>query len=155
MTRRQVKNRGFASMSRERNAELARRARAGEIDFSRATTFNLDELERLVHARTKLIVINSPHNPTGAMLAQSDLERLAEIAGRVDAWVLSDEAYRWLDHPGGADHRSVVGPPGPGHRAGDRGRRRSPSATGTRRSLGHPSTCAMSSSSLGGTTPGV
>lgn len=63
--------------------------------------FDLDALEGLVTDRTKLIVINSPHNPTGALLSQSDLERIAEIAGRIDAWVLSDEAYRWLDHPGG------------------------------------------------------
>jgi aspartate/methionine/tyrosine aminotransferase len=63
--------------------------------------FDLDALERLVTDRTKLIVINSPHNPTGALLTQADLERIAGIAGRVDAWVLSDEAYRWLDHPGG------------------------------------------------------
>jgi aspartate/methionine/tyrosine aminotransferase len=63
--------------------------------------FDLDALETLVTDRTKLIVINSPHNPTGALLSQGDLKRIAEIAGRVNAWVLSDEAYRWLDHPGG------------------------------------------------------
>ncbi len=64
--------------------------------------FDLDALETLVTDRTKLIVINSPHNPTGALLSQADLERIAEIAARRGAWVLSDEAYRWLDHPGGA-----------------------------------------------------
>lgn len=66
-------------------------------------TFDLDELERLVTDRTKLIVINSPHNPTGAILSQSDLERIASIADRAGAWVLSDEAYRWISHPGGVD----------------------------------------------------
>ncbi len=64
-------------------------------------SFDLDALESLVTDRTKLIVINSPHNPTGALLRQSDLERIAEIADRVGAWVLSDEAYRWIEHPGG------------------------------------------------------
>lgn len=63
--------------------------------------FDLDALESLVTDRTKMIVINSPHNPTGALLNQADLERIGKIASRVDAWVLSDEAYRWLDHPGG------------------------------------------------------
>lgn len=63
--------------------------------------FDLDALEALVTDRTKLIIINSPHNPTGALLDQADMERIAAIAQRVDAWVLSDEAYRWLDHPGG------------------------------------------------------
>jgi aspartate/methionine/tyrosine aminotransferase len=66
-------------------------------------SFDLDALEALVTERTRLIVINSPHNPTGAVLSQADLERIAAIAGRVDAWVLSDEAYRWLDHPGGTE----------------------------------------------------
>lgn len=64
-------------------------------------SFDLDALESLVTDRTKLIVINSPHNPTGAMLRQPDLERIAQIADRVGAWVLSDEAYRWIEHPGG------------------------------------------------------
>jgi aspartate/methionine/tyrosine aminotransferase len=70
-------------------------------------TFDLDALEALVAERTKLIVINSPHNPTGALLSQAELERIAEIADRVGAWVLSDEAYRWLDHPGGV---TLAGP---------------------------------------------
>jgi len=65
--------------------------------------FDLDELERLVTDRTKMIVINSPHNPTGAYLGQAELERVAQIADSAGAWVLSDEAYRWLTHPGGAE----------------------------------------------------
>ena len=65
--------------------------------------FDLDELESLVTDRTKLIVINTPHNPTGAVLLQDDLERIAALADRVGAWVLSDEAYRWLSHPGGVE----------------------------------------------------
>lgn len=66
-------------------------------------TFDLDALEALVTDRTKLIVINSPHNPTGAMLSQQDLERIARIASSTGAWILSDEAYRWLEVPSGAD----------------------------------------------------
>ncbi|HEV2128251.1 MAG TPA: aminotransferase class I/II-fold pyridoxal phosphate-dependent enzyme [Thermomicrobiales bacterium] len=66
-------------------------------------TFDLDALDSLVTDRTKLIVINSPHNPTGAVLSQADAERIARIANRADAWVLSDEAYRWLTHPGGIE----------------------------------------------------
>ncbi len=63
--------------------------------------FDLDELERLVTPRTKLIVINTPHNPTGAILSASELQRLYDLAVSVGAKVLSDEAYRWLDLPGG------------------------------------------------------
>lgn len=68
-----------------------------ESDFA----FDLDQLESLVSDRTKLIVVNSPHNPTGAFLRQQDLESIAEIAERAGAWVMSDEAYRWIEHPGG------------------------------------------------------
>lgn len=64
-------------------------------------TFDLDALDALVTERTKMIIVNSPHNPTGAILTRQDLERIAAIADRVGAWILSDEAYRWLTHPGG------------------------------------------------------
>jgi aspartate/methionine/tyrosine aminotransferase len=62
--------------------------------------FDLDELERLVTTRTRLIVINSPHNPTGAMLSAEDLRRIDRLASSIGARVLSDEAYRWLEVPG-------------------------------------------------------
>lgn len=64
--------------------------------------YDLDQLEALVRDDTKLIVINSPHNSTGAMLDADQLQQVIAIADRVGAWILSDEAYRWLEHPGGA-----------------------------------------------------
>lgn len=63
--------------------------------------YDLDELERLVTPRTRLIVINTPHNPTGTMLSFEDLARIDRLASSVGARVLSDEAYRWLEIPGG------------------------------------------------------
>lgn len=63
--------------------------------------YDLDGLESLVTDRTKLIVINTPHNPTGATLNDQQLDRVVKIADNVGAWVLSDEAYRWLEIPGG------------------------------------------------------
>lgn len=63
--------------------------------------YDLDKLESLLRPDTRLIVINAPHNPTGAMLDESDLRRIVELADRSNAWILSDEAYRWLEHPGG------------------------------------------------------
>lgn len=63
--------------------------------------YDLDVLEDLLRPDTRLIVINSPHNPTGAMLDEADLNRIVELADRSGAWILSDEAYRWLEHPGG------------------------------------------------------
>ncbi|GAB4421815.1 MAG: aminotransferase [Anaerolineae bacterium] len=63
--------------------------------------YDLDELERLVTQQTRLIVINTPHNPTGAMLSIADVRRIYALAESVGAKVLGDEAYRWLTVPGG------------------------------------------------------
>lgn len=63
--------------------------------------YDLDELETLVRPETKLIVVNTPHNPTGAMLSADELARVYDIALTTGARVLSDEAYRWLEVPGG------------------------------------------------------
>jgi aspartate/methionine/tyrosine aminotransferase len=69
----------------------------GEHGFA----YDLDDLERLLRPDTRLIVINSPHNPTGALLGSDELDRVLELARERDAWVLSDEAYRWLELPDG------------------------------------------------------
>jgi aspartate/methionine/tyrosine aminotransferase len=65
--------------------------------------YDLDELERLVTPQTRLIVVNTPHNPTGAMLSTAEVQRIYALAESVGARVLGDEAYRWLTVPGGAD----------------------------------------------------
>ncbi len=62
--------------------------------------FDLDELKKLVTPKTKLIVINFPHNPTGTTLTESQLEEVYSIAEAAGALLLSDEAYRWLTIPG-------------------------------------------------------
>ena len=54
---------------------------------------DLDELERRVSDKTRAVVINSPHNPTGGVLTRSDLERIAEMAQRHDFLVIADEIY--------------------------------------------------------------
>jgi aspartate/methionine/tyrosine aminotransferase len=67
-----------------------------------AFQYDLDELERdLLRPNTKLIVVNTPHNPTGAMLNDADLDRIYALAEERGAYVLCDEAYRWLEMPGG------------------------------------------------------
>jgi len=63
--------------------------------------YDVAALERLVTRKTRLIVINTPHNPTGAMLSPDDARRVYELAASIGATVLSDEAYRWLAVPGG------------------------------------------------------
>ncbi|TAM88453.1 pyridoxal phosphate-dependent aminotransferase [bacterium] len=60
---------------------------------SRDFRLDLDALAAKIGPRTKVIVINSPHNPTGGVLTRSDLERIAELAQRHDLLVISDEIY--------------------------------------------------------------
>lgn len=62
--------------------------------------FDLADLRKLIQPDTKLIVINTPHNPTGAVLSNSEMAEIYEIAKAVGAHILSDEAYRWLYVPG-------------------------------------------------------
>ncbi|MGC1406902.1 MAG: aminotransferase class I/II-fold pyridoxal phosphate-dependent enzyme, partial [Candidatus Dormiibacterota bacterium] len=52
---------------------------------------DLDEVAGKITPKTRMIIINSPQNPTGGVLTESDLDRLAELALRHDLWILSDE----------------------------------------------------------------
>jgi len=63
--------------------------------------YDVDALERLLTPRTKIIIVNTPHNPTGAMLPPGDANRIYELAKSVGATVIGDEAYRWLAVPDG------------------------------------------------------
>jgi aspartate aminotransferase len=54
---------------------------------------DLDALERLITPRAKLLLINSPNNPTGAVYPVRTVERLIEIAQRHNLWLVSDECY--------------------------------------------------------------
>ncbi len=69
-----------------------------------------DELASLVTPRTKLIVINSPANPTGGVLTRGDLEKIAAIAIEHDIAVLSDEIYSRILYEG--EHVSIAALPG-------------------------------------------
>ncbi len=69
-----------------------------------------DELASLVTPRTKLIVINSPANPTGGVLTRGDLEKIAAIAIEHDIAVLSDEIYSRILY--GGEHVSIAALPG-------------------------------------------
>ena len=55
--------------------------------------FDADKLKEKVSDKTRMIIINSPQNPTGGVLNQSDLSTIAEIAIERDIWVFSDEIY--------------------------------------------------------------
>jgi aspartate/methionine/tyrosine aminotransferase len=75
-----------------------------------AFRLDVDELVSLVTARTKLIVLNSPANPTGGMLTREDLERIAAVARERDLMVLSDEIYGRILYDG--EHVSIASLPG-------------------------------------------
>ncbi len=67
-----------------------------------------EAFEAAVGARTKLIYLSHPNNPTGHVFTPSELDRIAAAAARVGAWVLSDEVYR------GAVHDLAPGEEAPG-----------------------------------------
>ncbi len=63
------------------------------LDPARAYHFDAAAVEAAVTPRTRAIVVNSPHNPTGTVLTRTECEALIEVAQRHGLWVLSDEAY--------------------------------------------------------------
>jgi len=78
-----------------------------ERDFS----LDVDELASLVSDRTKLIIINSPQNPTGGVLDRHDIERIARAINDRNLFVMSDEIYSRLIFDG-AEHFSIMSVPG-------------------------------------------
>lgn len=66
-----------------------------------------NRVAHLVSRRTRLVVINSPHNPTGTLLTRDDLNALADILAPTDALVLSDEVYEHMVFDG-RPHASVL-----------------------------------------------
>lgn len=72
--------------------------------------FDLDEFRSLLTPRTRLVVLNSPHNPCGSTLERSDIEAIAEAVMRTDAYVISDEIYSRILYEGTA--YSIAAVPG-------------------------------------------
>ena len=77
-----------------------------ELDFR----FDVDELESKITPRTKLIIINSPHNPTGGVLERDDIRSIAALAKEHDIIVLSDEIYDHIIYEG--EPYSILSVPG-------------------------------------------
>ena len=63
------------------------------LEESKQFRFSLDELARKITPQTKMIIVNSPQNPTGGVLKFEDLERLGDLARKHDLFILSDEIY--------------------------------------------------------------
>jgi methionine transaminase len=72
-------------------------------DFS----IDWENVKKLVRAKTKMIIVNNPNNPTGALLNASDLEKLYKITQNTDIIVLSDEVYEHIVFDG-FEHQSIA-----------------------------------------------
>ena len=86
--------------------------RAVPVQLHEDRDFSLDvnELARLITDRTKLIILNSPQNPTGGVMERKDVEQLAKVIGDRNILVLSDEIYSRLLFEG--EHFSIMSVPG-------------------------------------------
>ena len=73
-----------------------------ELDFR----LDVDELSTLINDRTKLVILNSPQNPTGGVLEKEDIEAIADVIGDRDIMVLTDEIYSRLIFEG--EHHSIM-----------------------------------------------
>jgi aspartate aminotransferase len=70
------------------------------LEEERDFRFDVSQLRKKVTPRTKLLIINSPQNPTGGMLTREDLEEIAAVAREHDLMVLSDEIYDRIVYEG-------------------------------------------------------
>jgi aspartate/methionine/tyrosine aminotransferase len=76
----------------------------------RAFRMDLDELASLITPRTRMLIVNSPHNPTGGVLTPEDIEVIAGLAREHDLLVLSDEIYSQITYE--QEHASLFALPG-------------------------------------------
>jgi aspartate/methionine/tyrosine aminotransferase len=77
-------------------------AKEAPIYLKEANQFGMkaSEIENKISPRTKLIIINSPHNPTGGICSEKDLEEISAIAAKHGIWIVSDEIYSHMVYVG-------------------------------------------------------
>ena len=85
---------------------------ANRNDHGCVTSYSIpwDDLAKAINSKTRLIIINTPHNPTGMVWQSSDLDRLANLVGNTSALILSDEVYEHMVFDG-QSHISVANHP--------------------------------------------
>ena len=83
------------------------------LQLNEETGYNadIDNLRSLITPRTKLLIVNSPNNPCGSVIPESDLEKIAAMAVEHDLVVLADEIYKDMYY-GGQKHVSITKFPG-------------------------------------------
>jgi len=88
-----------------------------EMKGEQGFNFDIEELRRLANPKTKVIIVNSPQNPTGGILTHESLQAIVDIAKQYDAWIFADEVYSQLVFEGkfesilnipGARERTIV-----------------------------------------------
>ncbi len=82
----------------------------GYVESDGAYTLDMDRIRAAITPRTRVLVYNNYHNPTGAQSSRQEMEELAELALRHDLWVLSDDAYHEMRYAG--EPLSIVNLPG-------------------------------------------
>jgi aspartate aminotransferase len=81
-----------------------------QLSERREFRVNVEELESKISSKTRLIIINSPHNPTGGVLTRDDLGEIARLAVKHDLVVLADEIYSEILYEG--KHHTILEFPG-------------------------------------------
>ena len=81
------------------------------LEESKEFRFDINELQRLITPKTRMLIINTPQNPTGGILTTDDLQQIAELAVKHDLSVLSDEIYSRIIYDG-FTHTSITRFPG-------------------------------------------
>ena len=71
-----------------------------ETDESKGFQLTAEMVERAVTSRTKMIVLNSPSNPSGAVMSPEDMTAVVKLATQRGIWVISDECYVYLNYTG-------------------------------------------------------
>ncbi|MGD0509724.1 MAG: aminotransferase class I/II-fold pyridoxal phosphate-dependent enzyme, partial [Terriglobales bacterium] len=71
-----------------------------QSDESQGFRVTADMVAQLVTPKTKLIILNSPSNPSGAVISQEDMTAVVKLAHRRGIWVISDECYVYLNYTG-------------------------------------------------------
>ena len=72
-----------------------------------AYTVNWQKVQNAVTPKTKAIILNTPHNPTGSILSESDIQALQTIVSGTDIFIISDEVYEHIVYDGAA-HQSML-----------------------------------------------
>ena len=82
------------------------------LDEARAFAPRVEAITERITPRTRLLILNVPHNPTGGVATAQDLARIAELVRRHDLWIIADEVYGQIRYDGGERCDSIAALPG-------------------------------------------